>query len=63
MSATYGIFHDSLVGKLIFEIREKLTRKGGISIRQLASVLRKFDFNGTNKLQFKEFETAIGQMG
>ena len=61
--AFYGVGMDASIQKINFDFRLALKKKGGIGIRSLAIVFRNFDTNGNKKLDSKEFEAALAQVG
>ncbi len=61
--AFYGVSLDVTIQKLNFEFRLALKKKGGLGIRSLARIFKQFDVNGNKKLDIKEFEAALAQVG
>jgi len=61
--AYYGVSLDVAVQKLNFEFRIALKKKGANGIRSLAKIFKEFDINGNKKLDPKEFEAALAQVG
>lgn len=61
--AFYGVGLDAAVKKLNFDFKTAIKKKGGIGIRSLAIIFKKFDINGNKKLDIVEFEQALAEAG
>ena len=61
--AFYGVGLDIKVKELNMKFRMQIQKKGGIGIRNLASIFHKMDFNGNGKLDRMEFEQALATYG
>ena len=61
--AYYGVGLNAAVDKLNFEFRMALKKKGGIGVRTLAVIFKRFDLNGNKKLDVGEFEAALAESG
>ena len=51
------------VNKVNLNFKMHIKQKGGIGIRNLRRIFRRFDFNGNGKLDAREFEDALGSFG
>ena len=61
--AFYGVGLDIKVKELNMQFKMYLQRRGGVGIRSLARIFKRFDFNGNGMLDIMEFEEALGQFG
>lgn len=61
--AFYGVALDNAVDEINFKIRLVLKKKGINGLRTLAKTFHDYDFNGNNRLEFKEFKAALESMG
>ncbi len=61
--AFFGVGLDVAVKKLNFDFRLILKKKGGIGVRSLATIFRRFDYNRNKKLDVTELEGALAQCG
>ena len=51
------------VNKVNLNFKMHIKQKGGIGIRNLRRIFKRFDFNGNGKLDSREFEDALGAFG
>ena len=51
------------VNKVNLNFKMHIKQKGGIGIRNLRRIFKRFDFNGNGKLDSREFEDALGSFG
>lgn len=61
--AFYGVGLDIKIKELNMQFKMHLQRRGGIGLRSLSRLFKRFDFNGNRKLDIMEFEEALGQFG
>jgi len=61
--ALFGVGLDVTVKKINYEFRLALKKKGGIGIKSLKVIFKRFDYNGNKKLDIAEFEAALTECG
>lgn len=59
----YGVGLDVNVARINNQFKMNIKARGGIGIRSLATIFRRFDNNGNKKLDFTEFEEALAEWG
>lgn len=59
MSHLYGVGIDITCKKINLDFKLQLRKRGGIGIRSLKVMFRRFDENGNGKLDAYEFEQAL----
>lgn len=59
MSHLYGVGLDITCKKINLEFKLQLRKRGGIGIRSLRLIFKRFDENGNGKLDAYEFEQAL----
>ena len=61
--ALYGVGLDVTVQKLNNQFKMKIKAKGGLGIKSIGRIFRRFDDNGNKKLDLTEFEEALAECG
>lgn len=61
--ALYGVGLDVTVQKLNNQFKMKIKSRGGLGIKSLGVIFRRYDDNGNKKLDISEFEEALAECG
>ena len=61
--ALYGVGLDVEVARINNQFKMYIKMRGGIGIKSLGTVFRRFDNNGNKKLDITEFEDALAECG
>jgi hypothetical protein len=61
--ALYGVGLDVTVGKLNNQFKMQIKSRGGLGIKSIGRIFRRFDENGNKKLDICEFEEALAECG
>jgi Ca2+-binding EF-hand superfamily protein len=61
--ALYGVGLDVTVAKLNNSFKMQIKQRGGIGIKSIGRIFRRFDDNGNKKLDICEFEEALANCG
>ena len=61
--ALYGVGLDINVARINNQFKMNMKAKGGIGIKSLGVIFRRFDDNGNKKLDISEFEDALAECG
>lgn len=59
----FGVGLDIEVKRISTQFKILIQKKGGIGIRSLAAIFRRWDKNGNKKLDKQEFEEALAEFG
>lgn len=59
----YGVGLDINVSRINNQFKMALKARGGIGIKSLGTLFRRFDDNGNKKLDISEFEEALAECG
>ena len=61
--AFYGVDQQVRIQEFNLNFKNQIRSKGGIGLRNLAAIFKKFDTNGSQKLDAFEFERALNSYG
>jgi len=61
--ALYGVGLDVEVARINNQFKMYIKMRGGIGIKSLGTVFRRYDNNGNKKLDITEFEDALAECG
>lgn len=61
--ALYGVGLDVAVARINNQFKMAIKSRGGLGIKSIGSIFRRFDDNGNKKLDFYEFEQALAECG
>jgi hypothetical protein len=61
--ALYGVGLDVTIARINNQLKMAIKSRGGIGIRSIGVIFRRFDDNGNKKLDLYEFEQALGECG
>ena len=59
--ALYGVGLDVTVHRLNNQFKMHIKSRGGIGIKSIGRIFRRFDENGNKKLDITEFEDALAE--
>ena len=59
----YGVGLDVNVARINNQFKMCIKARGGIGIKSIGTIFRRFDENGNKKLDFSEFEEALAECG
>lgn len=61
--ALYGVGLDVTVARINNQFKMQIKARGGIGIKSIGRLFRRFDDNGNKKLDMMEFEEALAECG
>jgi hypothetical protein len=61
--ALYGVGLDITVTRINNQFKMNIKHRGGIGIKSIGRLFRRFDTNGNKKLDIVEFEEALAECG
>ena len=61
--AFYGVDQQVRIQEFNLKLKNQIRSKGGIGLRNLATIFKKFDVSGNKKLDAIEFEHALNSYG
>ena len=61
--AYFGVDGQIRIDELNLQFKNQLRNKGGVGLRALTGIFRKFDLSHNGRLDALEFEMALGELG
>lgn len=61
--AYFGVDQEIRIQEINLQFKNIIRNKGGVGLRSLSNIFKRFDANGNERLDALEFEQALAQYG